>query len=89
MEKDNENELKAKQAVANYRTEIRMEMRQVARLLTDEQYKNMLGRERLMWEMATEPLKYSRNYQNFYRQYYESLENYKNSMLDYIARLTQ
>lgn len=89
MEKDNANELKAKQAVLGYRSEVRAEMRYISKFLTVEEEKELINRENLFWKMATQNLQYSRNYESFYRQNYELLETYKSTMLDYIARLTK
>ena len=89
MERDNNNELKAKQAVASYRSEVRAEMREIFRFLTDEQAKILINRESGLWEISTQNLKYSRNYQSFYQDNYQLLETYKESMLDYISSLTR
>lgn len=87
MDKDKSREMIAKQNVIAYRSEIRNEIREVISLLNEEQYKDLLRKENLYWQMATEGLKYSRNYEDFYRNNYSLLENYKNTMLDSIARI--
>ncbi|HCO20453.1 MAG: hypothetical protein HXL67_07200 [Cloacibacterium normanense] len=92
MEREKTNETKAMQLVFSYRNEVKSEIRRNSKNLSEESYNYLIKKEKDLWEnsiLYSIKNYYNGNYSSYLTKNINSLEYYKELMLDSLYKHLQ
>ena len=92
MEREKANETKAMQIIFSYRNEVKSEIRKNSKNLTEESYNYLIKKEKDLWENSIQySIKnfYNSDYSSYLAKNINSLESYKEIMLDSLYKYLQ
>ncbi len=92
MEREKTNETKAMQLVFSYRNEVKSEIRRNSKNLSEESYNYLIKKEKDLWEnsiLYSIKNYYNGNYSSYLTKNVNSLEYYKEIMLDSLYKHLQ
>ena len=92
MEREKTNETKAMQLVFSYRNEVKSEIRRNSKNLSEESYNYLIKKEKDLWEnsiLFSIKNYYNGNYSSYLTKNINSLEYYKELMLDSLYKHLQ